>query len=843
MGDVTHYSEDPTGGLTLPMAPLSGDLDATTASVNPAGSPFLSGWHLAAALTGLSTDRIEGNGGGWGGYYAAPLQLPFLPRFGVGLAAEQTDPPRSVLTPDPGKPLRLTLSGAYAYSKALSFGVGWHHFVDENGGAVADLNTFDVGLAARVGSDLAFGLVVRDLFAPVVAGYSLERRYDGEISFRPFGSDVLEAAAGVVIGERRNTVEPKLRLGVRVLPGLWLRATGELNTRIALDAAGAELDRKLDARITGGVEFSIGPVGVGSYAMGSAGDLGGRLEGGVGVLRISGERYPSVIPPTEHLERVKIAGDPDERALTAILAELRRVERDDKVRGLFLQLDGVTSGWATLEEVRESIARIRGRGKRVFTYIVAGGTRDYYIAAAGDRIYLDAAGGLRLLGLSSSVLFFKDVFDKLGVEAQFEKIAEYKSAPEAFTMDQSSPAANQMRLEMLDDIWARLVANLAHDRGRTPAEIQEMFEQGPYTAGDAGTAKVVDAIVEPSDLDKLIGVEMNGLIALEDRPAPERSATWARPQIAVIYLEGDIVDGKSMEVPIIGQRVAGGETIAASIAWARDNPRVQAIVLRVNSPGGSALASDLIAREMFQTKGKKPLIVSIGDVAASGGYFAAAPGDIIFADPSSVTGSIGIFTGKFDLSALFGKIGVTWETLRRGSHADMESYLRPYTGEERTRIKEKLRYFYMRFVGAVARGRGLSEDAVDGVGRGHVWTGAQAKERRLVDKFGSIVDAINEAKQRAGMGADDSAEIVMLPAEPPSLVARLLGLASSEAEAGLAVPHADGLSVGPGAVEGRGEAPGTFLDAAAHEILRHVPASLILDPTSVQARLPFVLVE
>lgn len=846
--DEPRTAQDPTGGLLLPMTPLAGDLDATTATVNPAGSPFLGGWHLAAAFTGLDRDRAPGVGEGVGGYYAAPVAVPLLPRFGVGLAAEQIEPPRSSLFPDPGKPLRLTASLAYAPAKDVAFGVGWHHFVDENDGAVAGLDTFDLGVSAKIGANLAAGLVVRDLFAPRVAGFQLARIWDGEVTVRPFGTDALEVAAGVAIAEHRETVDPRLRLGVRVVPGLWLRAAGELLTRIEVDDTGSELDRKLEVRASAGIEVSLGSFGVGGYAIGTAGDLGNRVEGGMGIVRLSSERIPTLVPSGEHLERVKIKGDPDERELTAILAEMRRIERDEKVRGVFLQLDNLGGGWASLQELRAGIAKIRAHGKKVFTYIVAGSTKDYYLAAAGDRIYLDAAGGLRILGMSSSVMFFKDVFEKLGVDAQFEKIAEYKSAPEAFTMDQSSPEARTMREEMLDDLWGRLVTDLAHDRGKSRADIEKMFEDGPYTAGDALATKIVDAVVEPTDLDGLISAETGGIIALEDRPAPERNASWARPQIAVIYLDGDIVDGKSTEVPFIGEKVAGAETIGASIAWARENPRVEAIVLRVNSPGGSALASDLIAREMFQTRGKKPLVVSIGDIAASGGYFAAAPGDIIYAEPAAITGSIGIFSGKFDLSELLGKIGITFETLRRGSHADMESYLRPYSAEERTRLKEKLRYFYMRFVGAVARGRGMTEDRVDAVGRGHVWTGAQGRENGLIDAFGGLMDAVGEAKRRAGMSVDDVAEIVMLPAEPPSLVARLLGLAGA-AENDLALPGADSLRSGPPEIAGAplpipalGATP-AVLDTAARELLRLVPASILLDPTGVQARLPYVLTE
>lgn len=377
-----------------------------------------------------------------------------------------------------------------------------------------------------------------------------------------------------------------------------------------------------------------------------------------------------------------------------------------------------------------------------------------------------------------------------------------------------------MREALLDDTWSRLLGDLAKDRGLSIDEMRQRFEDGPYTAVEAARAKLVDAVVETDDLERLLVTELGAQLGLDDEAPDERSDAWARPQVAIIYLEGDIVDGKSVEVPLLGQRLAGGETIAQSIAWARENPRIEAIVLRVDSPGGSALASDLIAREIVATRGRKPIIVSIGDIAASGGYFAAAPADLILASPSSVTGSIGIFTGKFDLSQLLGRLGLTWETSRRGAHADMESYLRPYTDEERARVRDKLRYYYARFVNTVARGRGLTAEQVDAVGRGHVWTGAQAKEHHLVDQFGGVVDAVIEAKRRAGLGIEERAEIVMLPVEPESLVERLLGLAG-----GADAAHA------------------ATLPAPLAALVRLLPASVVIQPNALQARLPFVLSE
>src|SRR5262249_4075831 len=282
--------------------------------------------------------------------------------------------------------------------------------------------------------------------------------------------------------DRRDTFDPRLRLGLRLMRGLWLRASGELRDRLEVtDASGATTDR-FELRATAGLEVSFGALGAAAYAVMSSGDGGPPRAGATLVARWSDERYPSVAPRPSHVKKVKISGAPSQRDLTAILSGFRRLERDDTVRGVFLQLDGPGAGWATLQELRGAVARLRAKGKRVFAYIIAGGTRDYYLAAACDKVYLDASGGLRLLGLSQSVMSFKDVFDKLGVLAQFEKIEEYKSAPEAFTMEGPSPPAQEMREALLDDIWGRLIADLAHDRGIDETRARQIFDDGPYTA-------------------------------------------------------------------------------------------------------------------------------------------------------------------------------------------------------------------------------------------------------------------------------------------------------------------------------------------------------------------------
>jgi protease-4 len=270
---------------------------------------------------------------------------------------------------------------------------------------------------------------------------------------------------------------------------------------------------------------------------------------------------------------------------------------------------------------------------------------------------------------------------------------------------------------------------------------------------------------------------------------------------------------------MLGRRLAGAETIVGAIASARANPDIDAIVLRIDSPGGSALASELMAREVFKTRGVKPIICSMGDVAASGGYFAAAGCEHIFADPMTITGSIGIFYGKFDLSGLMAKLGVSSETFRRGRRADMESMYRPYNDEERAVLHDRLTYFYGRFTGTVADGRKLTQTRVDELGRGRVWSGSQAVGIGLVDRMGGIADAIDLAKERMGLRPDDKVRVISLPKQSSGLLG-LLGLLGGAREPSL----------------GLADLP------VARALLDGIPASLLVAPDSVQARLPYDIV-
>jgi protease-4 len=814
-----RFAEEPSVGVALPARAVSGDQDATAVALNPAGLIFLSGWHLELAYSRSDAAHSQGAGDGLGVFAALPVRLSFLPRLGFGLAVEALSPPRQVVAPDPGAPTRWSLAAAYEARPDVSFGLAWRYFTDDNGGALDGVGTVDLGLSARLGAHVSLGLVGRDLTTPVVAGVPVERHYEAELGVRPLGTDRLELAVGVIFADRRLDTDPRVRVGWRVARGLFVRGELEARSRWRLSQPaflGGPAERDVELRGSLGLELSLGGVGAAFFGTGRLGD-DSRLLGGTTVVRSSGEDVPSVAPRPRYIERIALEGNLSERALTEVVVKLRRLENDPELVAVLLVVDGLAVGWASLQDLRTSLQRLRQRGKKVFAYLAAGSTRDYYVCAVADKIYLDAAGGLRLQGMSSTVLFFKNLLDHLGMVAQFEKIEEYKSAPEQFTRDSSSEPAREMRTALLDDVYARVVADLARDRKREPSEVGRVFDQGPYTALEAGRLALVDQVVEPAELERLVAVELGGQYPIGEEPRPERSASWSLPQIAVVYIDGEIVDGKSMDVPVLNQHLVGGDTIAAAIRWAREEPQIEAVVLRIDSPGGSALASEMISREVFATRGHKPVVVSMGDVAASGGYFSAAGADVIYAQPSTITGSIGIYTGKVDSSALLQRIGITWETMKRGQRADMESVFRPYSDEERAEIKEKLRYYYGRFVSAVAKGRGLTIERVDEIARGRVWTGAQAKERGLVDHLGGLGDALEAAKVRAGLSPGDAVELALLPQRPISLLGQLT-------------------RVGGGGASGVWT---TWTDP----LLRWLPASwLVAAPSAPQARLPFQIV-
>ncbi len=814
-----QYVDEPTAGLHLPTTPLAGDFDARTLSLNPGGLQLLDGAGLTLAIDAADADAAASAGPGVGLYYATVTGGGLLPRLGLGLGVEALRPPRAVLDPDPGTPTRISLATSVPMGRHGGLGLTWHRFAGD--GLAGGRWTADAGLALRFGNHLAVGAVARDLGAPTIARVPVQRRYELELTGRPVGTDRLELGFGGRIGERRGDLDGWGRLSARVARGIYVHAAAESRALIVLETTGAgtrEIEDR-DLMVSTGLEVSFGALGVAMWGTGRLDERGDRRAlGGTLVARWSAKPAAAVQGRGARLERIELSGGVGPREVTATVLRLRAIARDPDVRGVVVAIDGVAAGWASIQEIRTEIAAVSKSGKKVFAYLVAASARDYWLATAADKIYLDPAGGVRLVGFAGTTLYFRGAFDKLGVAAQFEKIAEYKSAPEQYTEIGPTEPALRMRNELYDSLWESFVGGIAEGRRLDREVVEELIDGGPYSAGAfEKDQRLIDAVATPERVAELVSIELGGLSPVGEAPV-EKDDRWRRPTIAVIYADGDIVDGKSMTIPFLGRKLVGSETIAGLIAAARESSDVGAIVIRIDSPGGSALASEVMSREVFKTRGKKPIICSMGDVAASGGYFLAAGCDVIFAEPMTITGSIGIFYGKFDLSGLMDKLGVSSETFRRGKRSDMESMYRPYTDEERNVLHDRLTYFYGRFTGAVAQGRGMTQDKVDEVGRGHVWSGSQAKGIGLVDRMGGIADAIALGKERMGLGPDDRVRVIALP-RPSSGLFGLLGLGGAREPA-----------------LGLGDLP------VAKALLDGIPASVLVAPDSAQARLPYDIV-
>lgn len=798
-------ADPPTRGPEIPVGVLAGDADATATVLDAANLGFLPAWSVVGMYDFISGSALRGPGGG--GLYAA-TPLPLLDRLSVGAAVELLRPGDAFAY---GDSARLSLSLAARVLPSLSLGATWSHLFL---GGLADVDTLDLSAAARLGRYAALSLVVRDLPAPQFLGTAIQRVYQPELALRPLGTYRLEVALSARIGEQSGHVDPALRLQFVPAPGFTVRGSVEYVRDLDGDA---RRDHALRATI--GVQLDFASIGFGIYGLGGTrgdGSAGFAAHGLAATLRLSGDRYPALWRPLR-FERIDLSGGATStRGLPRLLVHLARLAADPRTDGVLLVMGDLDGSWATMEELRDAISALRAAGKRVVVYSAELSMKGYYAAAAAERLLLDPGGGVRFTGLSTQVLYLKGTLDKLGARADFVKIAEWKTAPEQLTRTGGSDEAHLVREAILDDIDARVLAAVARDRKLEPARVRALRDTGLLTAAAAVQAGLADELKSGEEVEEALS-RLTGrrvFVVSRDLRRDVRRA-FERPRVAILHVDGDIVEGRSRTIPLLGRRVAGHESLLAAIAAARADDDVAAIVVRIDSPGGNALASDLVERELFRSRGEKPIICSLGDTAASGGYFIAAGCDTIVAEPSTVTGSIGIFSGKVDLSGLAEKLGVGVEVAKRGPHADIESWFRPYSDEERAAITASLRYYYDRFVAAVAHGRALKTEEVEAVARGRVWTGAQARERRLVDVLGGLQAALALAAERSGLPAVDY-DIVALPYEREGLLGQLADLAGLRAAT-------------PSPLDG--------IPPALRVLLSAVPASVLLGPSTPQARL------
>jgi len=652
----------------------------------------------------------------------------------------------------------------YALRRDLLLGLRWRFF-GGGGDAVSGSSALDVGALWRPSAYLMAGVVGHQLVGPDAPAQGLARRVTAGLAVRPTGTDALTVGADLAV-PWEGAVQG--RAGLRVaLPHLGAaRAEGLYDFASGAWRAGAALE-----------------LAWGQWRLGGGGFTDGDLAGYTATAAWDGDRNPSTLPERAVSVTVALDGSPETRSFVRLLWRFERLRRDPAVRAVLFAPRGEVGGLAHAEELREAFARLRASGKRVACHLTEATASTWYACAGTDRVTVDPAGGIRLAGLRAARFYLGPALWSVGVRTDFVRIGDWKSAPEQFTREGSTGPAREQEERLLDDSLAHLVEGVAASRSLSADEARAAIVGGPYTAREARARRLIDAVQTFDAAERSLAFASRAAAVDYDGYAPVRSRRWAAGRsVAVILVDGDIVDGQSSEVPAVGMRRVGDETLAAAIRAAAASPRVGAIVLRVDSPGGSALASDLVWRAVAAANRRKPVIASFARIAASGGYYLGSAAREIVADPSTLTGSIGIFYGKADVAGLLERLDVRVELARRGDRADMESLYRPYTPEERRFLAEKIGEFYNLFLARVAQGRRRTPAEIDAVGEGRVWSGSRAREVGLVDRLGGLMVALDRARALGELG--DDYELTELPAEPSGLLSTVARLVTDAGPAG-----------------------------------------------------------
>ena len=475
--------------------------------------------------------------------------------------------------------------------------------------------------------------------------------------------------------------------------------------------------------------------------------------------------YLRVHAPFDEVPGVDFFGafsDVPPTTLRSVVDEIHRAKADTRVKTLVIEPSVAGALWGQIEEVRDAIVDFRRSGKPVTAYLESASTQEYYVASAADRIMMMPAGGLDLSGLATYELFFRGALDKLGVFPDLLHIGDYKTASNTFNETGFTPAHREMDASMNQAWFDELVRAIAQGRKMSDADVRKAIDGGPYLAADAKKAGLVDALVYEDDIASSPQVLGKRRFDGDDyvRVGGYAPGYGSGPRIALIYAVGEIVSGRSS---VDSSGVLGSDSFADWVRKARIDPDVRAIVVRIDSPGGSATASDVMWHELKLARDVKPVIVSMGDVAASGGYYIAAPATAIVAEPGTLTGSIGVVTGKYVLKGTLDKIGVGEDSVSNGTNAEIDSPFKPFSPDQRARIQSQMQATYDLFVSRVAEGRHLTAPEVDAIGRGRVWTGSQARERGLVDEIGGLDLAIDLAKTKAHIAAKTSVSLSVYP--------------------------------------------------------------------------------
>jgi protease-4 len=495
---------------------------------------------------------------------------------------------------------------------------------------------------------------------------------------------------------------------------------------------------------------------------------------------------PSINPAAQRL-----LGE-DVQTRRGISNNIRKATQDSRIIGILLNMKGYAMNLTTALEIREELIKFKQTGKKLFAYMNSSGMMTYLLVSPADKIYMPPSGSMFVTGFRAEVPFFKNMFDKIGITPEFVYIGKYKTAPQVFTMEHLSDEYREVLNDLLDAYYTDYVKKIADVRNVSVDQVKTWIDDGLYTASEALKAGMIDELLYESQLEQKLKVELGLGKEMETKPEtqaetdqkqdeeeqPElnklNNSQYARvkvdapglhnkgEKIAVVYAQGDIVSGKSAPASS-GAPSIGAETMTELLASLAKNKEIKGIILRIDSGGGGAQASDIIRNSVQEATQKKPVVVSMADAAASGGYMISAPADSIVAYPLTITGSIGIFGGKFSLEGLYDLIGINIESVQRGKNAGLFTSARMHTEEEQERFRQNIQEGYDKFIENVAQGRKMTLEAVDEIAQGRVWTGTKAAEIGLVDTLGGMETAIAVMKKKIGIPENEDVQLIDYP--------------------------------------------------------------------------------
>ncbi len=772
---------------------VAGEADASSTVQNPGLLGELRAWSIAldAAFFDANARR---RGGGVGGFFAIPIlrsvalgvgvQWHYLrqPELGVGDATLNfADLPYTKLSFAVSVPLQRWIRG-------LSIGASISPLVSRRNFWADQAVAFDVGISWRPHRIVALGVVARSLNMPrfvfddtTGTGTDVEIRapqvIDPELALRPLGTRNLELAIGARLSTFQTasarfnefTAQPRGRL---LFGGRGVRVFAEAE-RIAYLV---NTERRDALRVNAGIELDLRRVGFAIAPSGALGSGQSFVNGAAGRLRISKERYESAVPlPTRVVPRIAMSRFRGDRGLWDFVESMDQLASSGSPTVL-LELKGMSFGWAQVEEVRETILRYRASGGKVVAYVEGVELRPWFLATSTDRIIAHPQRSISIVGMSLRILYFGELLEKIGVKAEFVRIAEFKGTPEIYSRTGATdPVAAQRRM-LLTDTWNHVLRLAANDRGLDPVALSNMIDNAPYPPERALALGLIDDTAWPDELDNALERWLSAPVRIEKLKAIKSHAAdfGPMPAVAVLLIEGDIVAGPSFSLPALGISLAGSSTLSQQIAKLRKDPDIRAIVVRIDSRGGSVAGADAIARELDLAAKTKPVLISMGNVAASGGYWIATTGRYITVDATTQTGSIGIFYPKFDLTGLMNLVGVSADIESIGRHAAMRSWFKPYTDEERETAMRGITEQYEIFKQRVADARNIPLEEVDSRAGGRVWSGVRAIEVGLADRYGGLREAVERARVIAGI--ERGPRVVRVYPPPPTLLEQVRGL-------------------------------------------------------------------